>query len=44
MPLGCPEIECWDALLDVSLSAEEARRLEEHVRQCPLCQERMDRG
>jgi eukaryotic-like serine/threonine-protein kinase len=41
----CPEVECWQALLNDSIAdAEQRQRLERHLEMCPTCQQRFERG
>jgi len=41
--LDCPEIECWQALLDDTVAATERECYEQHLESCPACQERLRR-
>ncbi len=41
--LDCPEIGCWQALLDDTVSATERESYERHLESCPACQERLRR-
>jgi serine/threonine-protein kinase len=43
-PLDCPEIECWQELLDDALPPEQEERLERHLESCLACQERLHRA
>ena len=41
-PQDCPEIECWQALLDADVPPDQLERVERHLESCPNCQERLD--
>jgi hypothetical protein len=40
--LDCPGFECWQALLDCTLSTDQQERFERHLQSCPVCQEKLD--
>ena len=42
--LDCPEIDCWQLLLDETASSEQRERYERHLETCPACQERLDQA
>ncbi len=43
IPLECPQLDCWKALLGDSLSPEEQEGFERHLQSCPICQEHLER-
>ena len=43
-PQDCPEIECWQTLLDADVPPEQFERVERHLESCPNCQDRLDRA
>jgi serine/threonine protein kinase len=43
VPLDCPGIDCWQALLEVELPPEQIERFEHHLQECPACQSWLDR-
>src|SRR5262245_49578091 len=42
-PLDCPKRECWEALFNDTLPAEQKERCERHLESCPACRARLDR-
>ncbi len=40
--LDCPEIDCWQLLLDETAPSDQRERYERHLETCPACQERLD--
>src|SRR5947209_7503854 len=43
-PLACPETECWQALFNDTVPADQRERYERHLESCPACQARLDRA
>jgi serine/threonine protein kinase len=41
-PLDCPDVDCWQALFEDTLSPEQRQRWERHLEACPRCQERLE--
>ncbi|HJT78062.1 MAG TPA: serine/threonine-protein kinase, partial [Gemmataceae bacterium] len=41
---ACPELQCWQALFDEAVPAEERGRYERHLESCPACQAALDRA
>ncbi len=41
-PLDCPDLECWQTLVDEQASPAERERIERHLETCPACQKRLD--
>ena len=42
--LDCPEIDCWQLLLDETAPSDQRERYERHLETCPACQERLDQA
>ncbi len=40
--LECPEIDCWQLLLDETAPSDQRERFERHLETCRACQERLD--
>jgi hypothetical protein len=40
----CPQVECWEAVLDGTAPPDQRQDYEAHLESCPACQQRLDRA